>query len=62
MLIADTCSEFNLSFVPPEELGLFLGPFRHAYSQERPHQEAIAQTIRAAMVYVAEQEQVAMPA
>ena len=53
-LIADTYSEFNLSFVPPKELGLFLGPFRHAHSQERSHQEAIAQVIESAMVYVAE--------
>ena len=53
-LIADTYREFNLSFVPPEELDLFLGPFRHAYSPERPHHEAIARTIRSAMVYVAE--------
>jgi hypothetical protein len=30
-LIADTYSESNLSFVPPEEPGLFLGPFRHAH-------------------------------
>ncbi|MBN1485433.1 MAG: GNAT family N-acetyltransferase [Chloroflexia bacterium] len=53
-LIADTYSEFNLSFVPPDELGLFLGPFRHARSQQKLHQQAIAQVIQSAMVYVAE--------
>ncbi|MBN1148333.1 MAG: GNAT family N-acetyltransferase [Anaerolineales bacterium] len=53
-LIADTYSKFNLSFAPPDELGLFLGPFRHARSQEKSHQEAIAQVIRSAMVFVAE--------
>ena len=53
-LIADTYSAFNLTFVPPDELGLFLGPFRYAGSQEKSHQEAIARTIRSAMVYVAE--------
>lgn len=55
-LIADTYSEFNLSFVPPEELGLFLGPFRYARSQEKSHQDSIAQVIRSAMVFVAEDE------
>jgi GNAT superfamily N-acetyltransferase len=55
-LIADTHSRFNLAFVPPEELGKFLGPFRCAGSPESAHQEAIARTIRSAMVYVAEDE------
>jgi GNAT superfamily N-acetyltransferase len=55
-LIADTYAEFNLAFVVPEELGLFLGPFRHARSQEKAHQEAIAQAIRSAMVFVAEDD------
>ena len=55
-LIADTYSKFNLSFVPPEQRSLFLGPFHHAESQQEPHQEAIARTIKAAMVFVAEDE------
>ena len=55
-LIADTYSEFNLSWVPSEELGLFLGPFRYARSEEESHQEAIAQVIRSAMVFVAEDD------
>ena len=55
-LIADTYSEFNLSFVPPEELSLFLGPFQYARSQQKSHQEAIAQVIRSAMVFVAEDD------
>jgi GNAT superfamily N-acetyltransferase len=55
-LIADTYAEFNLSFVPSAELGLFLGPFRHARSQEKAHQEAIARVIRSAMVFVAEDD------
>jgi GNAT superfamily N-acetyltransferase len=53
-LIADTYSKFNLSFVPDEELGLFLGPFQYARSQKESHQEAIARVIRSEMVYVAE--------
>jgi hypothetical protein len=53
-LIADTYSEFNLAFVPAEELGLFLGPFRYARSQEEPPKEAIVKVIRSAMVFVAE--------
>jgi GNAT superfamily N-acetyltransferase len=55
-LIADTYSTFNLSFVPSEELGLFLGPFRYAKSQEQSHQEAIAQVIKSDMVFVAEDD------
>ena len=55
-LIADTYSKFNLSFVPPEERTLFLGPFKHAGSPEKSHRAAIARVIRAAMVLVAEDE------
>lgn len=55
-LIADTYSEFNLSFVPSSELDLFLGPFRYARSQEKSHQDSIAQVIRSAMVFVAEDD------
>ena len=53
-LIADTYAAFNLAHVSPEERDLFLGPFRHARSSERAHQEAIARVIRASMVLVAE--------
>lgn len=53
-LIADTYGEFNLSFLPPEERGPFLGPFRHARSSEEEHKEAIRGVVRSAMVYVAE--------
>lgn len=53
-LIADTYSQFNLSFLPPAQQGLFLGPFRHAWSAEPGHQAAIARVIDAAMVFVAE--------
>lgn len=53
-LIADTYSEFNLSFAPPEERDAFLGPFQHAGSSAPSHQIAIAEAIRAAMVFVAE--------
>jgi len=55
-LIADTYTRFNLSSVPPEELGLFLGPFQHAWSPQQAHQEAIAVVLRAAMVFVAEDD------
>jgi len=53
-LIADTYSEFNLSFVLPEELGLFLGPFQYANSPDKDHQEAIVKVIQSEMVLVAE--------
>jgi GNAT superfamily N-acetyltransferase len=56
LLIADTYGEFNLSFAPPEERGAFLGPFRHAGSPDRAHQEAIARAIHSDMVFVAEEE------
>jgi GNAT superfamily N-acetyltransferase len=55
-LIADTYGEFNLSFLPPEERGPFLGPFRYARSMERVHQDAITKVVRAQMAYVAEDD------
>ena len=55
-LIADTYSAFNLTFLPPEERGPFLGPFRHARSPDRSHQEAIARVTRTAMVFVADDD------
>ena len=56
VLIADTYSEFNLSFVPPEEKDAFLGPFQHAESPDEFHQEAIAQAISAPITLVAEND------
>ena len=55
-LIADTYSEFNLSFAPPEQRSAFWGPFQHARSLEKSHQEEIARVIRASMVFVAEKD------
>jgi GNAT superfamily N-acetyltransferase len=55
-LIADTFGEFNLSFAPPEERDLYLGPFRHARSPEAAHQQAIADVVQASMVFVAEED------
>lgn len=55
-LIADTYSRFNLTFALGDELGKLLGPFRHAWSHEPAHREAIAQVIRALLVFVAEDE------
>jgi GNAT superfamily N-acetyltransferase len=52
-LIADTYSKFNLDFATPEERGKLLGPFRHARSTKKAHQEAVAQVIRSAVVLVA---------
>jgi GNAT superfamily N-acetyltransferase len=54
ILIADTYREFNLSFVPPEEIGLFLGPFQYARSEAKEHRERIVAMIRSEMVFVAE--------
>jgi len=55
-LIADTYSEFNLSFASSEERDLLLGPFRHARSQEKENRKAIARVIRASIVFVAQDE------
>ncbi len=55
-LIADTYGEFNLSFASPEDRALMLGPFQHAYSADKAHQEAIARVIRSEWVFVAKDE------
>ena len=55
-LIADTFSQFNLTYAPTEERNLYLGPFQHARSLEAGHQAEIARLIRADMVYVAEED------
>ena len=55
-LIADTYGDFNLSHIPPQERDAFLGPFAHARSLDAAHQDAIAEVIRAAMVFVAEKD------
>jgi GNAT superfamily N-acetyltransferase len=55
-LIADTFGEFNLSYASPEDRDRLLGPFRHAWSAEQSHREAITEVIRADMVFVAEDE------
>jgi GNAT superfamily N-acetyltransferase len=53
-LIADTYEEFNLGFVPPDERGPFLGPFRHAGTADADQQAAIAAVIASETVLVAE--------
>ena len=55
-LIADTYSQFNLSFLPQEQMGVFLGPFQHAYSDEPEHIQAIADVVASEIVLVAETE------
>jgi GNAT superfamily N-acetyltransferase len=55
-LIADTYGEYNLSFLPQEERGPYLGPFQYARSQEPAHQEEIARTLQASLVFVAEDD------
>jgi len=56
VLIADTYSQFNLSFATPENRKKLLGPFYYARSAEDAHREDIARVIRADMVFVAERE------
>jgi len=55
-LIADTYSEFNLSFASPEDRNLMLGPFRHTRSSDDVHRKAIVEILRSPMFYVAETE------
>jgi len=55
-LIANTFSQFNLSYASPKDKDLLLGPFRYARSQEKSHQKAIARVIRASMVFVAQDD------
>lgn len=55
-LIADTYSACNLAFLPPEERGPHLGPFRFAHSPDPAHQEAIAAVVWSPMTYVAEDD------
>jgi GNAT superfamily N-acetyltransferase len=55
-LIADTYSEFNLSFASPEDRRLMLGPFCHAHSPDKVHQKAIVEILRSPMFYIAEVE------
>ncbi len=55
-LIAETYTAFNLGFVAPEQLGLFLGPFRHVASADPALQAEVAAVIRSATVLVAEED------
>jgi GNAT superfamily N-acetyltransferase len=53
-LIEKTYGEFNLSFASPENRLRMLGPFRHAWSDESVHQEAIAAILESPIFLVAE--------
>jgi GNAT superfamily N-acetyltransferase len=53
-LIADTFSRYNLDHFPPAERDLFLGPFRHAASDDPACQAEIVKMIRSEIVLVAD--------
>lgn len=55
-LIADTYGDFNLDFAASEEKEKLLGPFRFARSTDEAHRAAVAQAIRASMVFIAEDD------
>jgi GNAT superfamily N-acetyltransferase len=55
-LISTTYRTYNLSHADPEEQDRLLGPFRHAFSDDPKHQEAIRSVVRSPMLYVAEVE------
>ncbi len=52
-LIADTYTEYNLSFASPTEKNKLLGPFQYAKSPAKEHRTAIARVIAAPLVLVA---------
>ena len=53
-LIADTYTEFNLTFAAPDLLQKMLGPFRFASSEEPEHKQAIVKILRSPIMIVAE--------
>ncbi len=52
-LIAETFGRYNLNHLQPAERDLFLGPFRHAKSDDPASQAEIAKMIRSEIVLVA---------
>ena len=56
VLIAETYRKYNLAFASPDEQEKLLGPFRHAWSVEQSHQEAIKNVLRTEMIFVAEDD------
>jgi N-acetylglutamate synthase-like GNAT family acetyltransferase len=52
-LIATTYRTYNLSHADPQEQDRLLGPFRHAFSDDPEHQEAILGVVTSPMLYVA---------
>jgi len=56
VLIANTYSEFNLSYAPSKERAKLLGPFHYARSHKQSHRDAIVQILRAPMILVAEDD------
>ncbi len=55
-LIAATYRTYNLSHADPEEQERLLGPFRHAFSVEPEHRQAIAEVVDSPMLYIAEED------
>ena len=55
-LIADTFRSDNLSHLDAAVQSAMLGPFRHARSSDRVHQDAIREAIRSEIVLVAERD------
>jgi GNAT superfamily N-acetyltransferase len=56
VLIAETYGEINLSFLPEDQRGPYLGPFRHAKSTKKEDQLDIAKLIQAPIVLVAKED------
>jgi len=55
LLIAEVYSRFNLNFVPEEDRGPFLGPFRYAGSTDEQHRNEIRRILWAHTVLVAKE-------
>jgi predicted N-acetyltransferase YhbS len=53
-LIANTFREYNLAHADSGEQERLLGPFRHAFSDDPCHREAVRSILQSPMLYVAE--------
>ena len=56
-MICETYRTYNLSHADPAEQDRLLGPFRHAFSDEVEHQQAVREVIRSPVVHVAEHDE-----
>jgi GNAT superfamily N-acetyltransferase len=56
VLIAETYRKYNLDFASSEEQEKLLGSFRHAWSVDPAHRDAITRVLRTEMIFIAEDD------